>query len=256
MGYIYVIHHSSFGENIYKIGRTENLKNRISQYNTGTPTEYAYKYTKFVGIRYNSITIEKAVHDILKKYRISKKEFFKINIETIINTIEDICLQLNCGEIVDIDNVDVELDKIKNVECDTLYLETLQHRHQNKKILCKMNQNVQNELNNRVNDLEDNVEQFQEKQCEFCNVMFSTTGSLYRHLKEGYCKSRYDCISVYEKQLGLKHNDNPPLTCRFCLYKFAMPQSFSRHKTKGCKAKISYLKTLEFQIAKLKNNIN
>ena len=69
MGYIYVLHHPSFGTNIYKIGQTNDLSNRLQTYNTASPVNYSYVYCTFVD--HLEQKIEKDIYSILEKYRIS-----------------------------------------------------------------------------------------------------------------------------------------------------------------------------------------
>ena len=49
MGHIYILYNELFGENVYKIGMTTNLKSRLTTYNTGFPyAQCKYVYTKEV----------------------------------------------------------------------------------------------------------------------------------------------------------------------------------------------------------------
>ena len=140
----------------------------------------------------------------------------------------------------------------------------LLHRHQNKKIPCKMNQNVQNELNNRVNNLEDKVEQLQENirqdrkdivtptlnsyKCTHCFETFTRADNLTRHINQKRCRGKTDNIEIYEKELGIVKLESIPLTCRFCHVTFSKQQSYSRHKTKGCSKKKDYECDLKNQV--------
>jgi len=91
-GFIYCIHndiYSQYGDNVYKLGRTINLKSRNSTYNTGF-----LKNSKYVIISrefHNCIKAERILFFILRKYRIKeKKEFFKLHIDTIKSTFDRI----------------------------------------------------------------------------------------------------------------------------------------------------------------------
>ena len=217
MGYIYVLYHPSFGTNTYKIGRTVNLKQRLSQYNTGNPTPYSYKYSKFVGNLKNSIEIEKHIHSSLKQYRLSLKEFFVVNLDFIIKTIENIC---------NIYNIDVEENIFINnsiESVDTDHIET--------------SETIIQEINSSNSR--------NKHQCQFCNVIFSRIDGVSRHLNQDRCKARYDKVLFYERKIGIKRKDTPSLTCNFCLYEFTTPQAYSRHKNKGCKPKTEYLELLK-----------
>lgn len=89
MGYIYVLNHQSFEENVYKIGRTKNLMGRLTQYNVGSPHKYEYVYTHET---IDEVECEHEVHKRLNKYQICAREFFKVHLTKIIRVIEDVCL--------------------------------------------------------------------------------------------------------------------------------------------------------------------
>ena len=111
-------------------------------------------------------------------------------------------------------------------------------RHQNKKIKCKMSENMQNELNKRVNTLEEIVEKIQENiqqdckdhndnnlyKCTYCFETFSRSDSLSRHLSKGRCRGKNNNIEIYEKELGISKPEQKHLTCRFCNITFSKLQ--------------------------------
>jgi len=122
---------------------------------------------------------------------------------------------------------------------------------------------VQNELNKRVNNLEERVEQIQENiqidskdistsnnlyKCTHCFATFSRTDNLNRHLTQKRCRGRNDNVEIYEKELGISTPDIKPLTCRFCNVTFSKQQSYSRHKTRGCSDKKDYECELKNQV--------
>jgi len=93
-GYIYCIYNiafESFGENVYKLGRTGNLDNRLASYTT-----YYVEPSKFIVTSkdYNRkfkdcIKAERVLFYILRKYRVSnKREFFMCDIKLIKDTFE------------------------------------------------------------------------------------------------------------------------------------------------------------------------
>ena len=71
-GYLYIFFNESFiksyGEDVYKLGRTSNLKCRKSTYNTSFIKESEYLYTSRQ-FR-DAIKSERVLFFILKKYRI------------------------------------------------------------------------------------------------------------------------------------------------------------------------------------------
>jgi hypothetical protein len=83
-GYLYVFYNESFvksyGEGVYKLGRTKNLKNRISTYNTSFIKDSEYVLTS--RLFKNSIKAENVLFFLLRKFRIrDKREFFKIELD-------------------------------------------------------------------------------------------------------------------------------------------------------------------------------
>lgn len=88
-GYIYVIKnkmYSIYGSNVYKIGTTNNIKQRASSLYVSylEPPQFMFISKIFP----NKYTMEKKIHILLGEYRINKhKEFFKAPLKTIIDII-------------------------------------------------------------------------------------------------------------------------------------------------------------------------
>jgi len=91
-GYLYILFNSIFkqyGENVYKLGRTNNLNNRLKNYTTSFIDPSSYLYTSRVF--HSSIKAERILFFILRKQRIrDKREFFHIQLENAISTIKKI----------------------------------------------------------------------------------------------------------------------------------------------------------------------
>lgn len=96
-GYLYCLYNpafKSFGDNVYKLGRSGNLDNRLSSYTT-----YYVEPSKFIltSIDYNRkfkdcIKAERVLFYILRKYRVNnKREFFMCDIDIIKETFERLC---------------------------------------------------------------------------------------------------------------------------------------------------------------------
>jgi len=88
-GYIYVLWnevYQYYGDNVYKIGRSNNIEHRLRSYTTSYVDSSIIKYSS-VQINNHPI-IEKIIHNELDMYRIKQnREFFKVELSTIINTI-------------------------------------------------------------------------------------------------------------------------------------------------------------------------
>jgi hypothetical protein len=87
-GYLYVFYNPQFGDNVYKIGCSNNPWKRMEDFKTSYPEECIMKYNshKFD----NKLQAEKHLFKLLNEYRISNnREFFKVPLRTIINNIEN-----------------------------------------------------------------------------------------------------------------------------------------------------------------------
>ena len=86
-GYLYVVYNPIFAKDVYKLGRTNNLKTRLRSYVTGyiEPSKYLYTTKMFK----DCVKAERILFFLLRKYRIrEQREFFELNIDRIINTIK------------------------------------------------------------------------------------------------------------------------------------------------------------------------
>lgn len=89
MGYIYVLYNKLFqfyGDNVYKIGRTNNLNNRMSSYTTSYPDKSKYMFT--IEVPEQSILCEAIIFKTISQYRMRKnREFFQCPLDEIIQCI-------------------------------------------------------------------------------------------------------------------------------------------------------------------------
>ena len=78
-------------DKIYKIGKSYNSKKRIDNMNTGRiPSDEMYLC--YVGECSDALKAESYIHTVLKEYRVSnKREFFKLDIDEIIKTVDTVC---------------------------------------------------------------------------------------------------------------------------------------------------------------------
>lgn len=110
-GWIYIV---KTEDNIYlKIGRTSKhpMERARSLSSTGVLSSYKVLFSLPV---FNQFIVESKIHKRLKKYRISK-EFFSVDINTAINTIEDECNKeiKNLSRFVNTDMIKEDLDLIE-----------------------------------------------------------------------------------------------------------------------------------------------
>ena len=99
VGYVYFITNPSYRENIYKVGMTTEVPNRMSSlFTTGVPEPFIIKY--LVKFRNNEYTrVESYIHRIFGPQRINgRREFFNITEDQVSAIVE---LIKDKGELVD-----------------------------------------------------------------------------------------------------------------------------------------------------------
>lgn len=91
-GYIYILHNPSFeswGDNIYKVGCSENPERRLKDFSTSYPTESRLVYKSILFD--NKLKAEQDLFKIINKYRFNtKREFFDIPLDILIKHIESL----------------------------------------------------------------------------------------------------------------------------------------------------------------------
>ena len=102
-GYIYVMYNEMFkfyGDDIYKIGKSKDIAKRMTSYTTSYVKPVEIKFLSGLCIDYH--LCEKVIFDRLCNYRISpNREFFKLNIEQMVNHIEEVVSGVNNGTITE-----------------------------------------------------------------------------------------------------------------------------------------------------------
>lgn len=127
-GYIYCLHHQSFlsyGPNVFKLGHTNNLKRRLSNYKTSFVSEPYFVHTNF--IVNDRIKAEYILFILLNHYRITnKREFFSCPIEYIIYMMDRVANYFNTfsftDKIIYDDNSTDILMKYADDEIDMIYM--------------------------------------------------------------------------------------------------------------------------------------
>ncbi len=110
---VYVVSSNTYAQsNMYKIGRTKNLKARISCMNTSNPDKVNDRLRAFLVIKcFDSKSFEAMIHAHLDAYRHSdSKEWFCINYNKLINVVEHFqrFAQASCDIINDIDQMNFD----------------------------------------------------------------------------------------------------------------------------------------------------
>ena len=167
-GDIYIIQTDHNFDNIFKIGKTTNIYNRLTDFRCGAVIEpRLYFYYPFKNIK-------KADNDIkclLSKFRI-KREIFKCDIEELRKIILKYQKKVdNCK--IENEPLIKETDLSECEFCDKLFY-------------------TKNEMFKHLKKCEDYRSSFTnngEHNCDFCNRSFNHKNSYYRHMKH-YCKKK------------------------------------------------------------------
>jgi hypothetical protein len=87
IGHIYIIYNRLFEKDVYKVGCSKNPQDRLKAYTTPYPTPCDIKY---ISEKFNNkLKAEKYLFNLLVNHRVeSNREFFKINLEKLIEFIK------------------------------------------------------------------------------------------------------------------------------------------------------------------------
>jgi len=90
--YIYIVTtRQKAKENIFKVGRTQNLKNRLCSYNTGSALTNKYFYCSHYKCT-SASTLENRIFSMLKNFKIpNEKEMFQLHYDVLNNIIKIAC---------------------------------------------------------------------------------------------------------------------------------------------------------------------
>ena len=197
-GYIYCIYNTAFkiyGDNVYKLGRTKNLKSRMHGYTTSfvEPCKYELTSKKLS----NAVTAEKLLFKKLSKCRVnSSREFFNCDLDTLTKIFAEIEDQVDgVGEKIVVKAVNEK--KIINIDKPIHKKDNIKSNHSC--TLCNKNYSsyqslwIHNKKFHKLNEpiIENEKSKLQKKfTCNFCNHMFTSKNNMVVHIKE-ICKMAY-----------------------------------------------------------------
>ena len=167
-GDIYIIQTDHNFNDIFKIGKTTNLYNRLKDYRCGAVIEpRLYFYYPFKNIKKGDNDIK----SLLSKFRV-KREIFKCDIEELRKIILKYQKKVdNCR--IENEPIIKETDLSECEYCDKLFY--------TKKEMFVHLKNCENYRSSFTNNGEHN--------CDFCNRSFNHKNNYYRHMKH-YCKKK------------------------------------------------------------------
>ena len=136
VGFIYILYNEVFtkyGKNVFKIGRTSNLKQRLQSYSTGyiEPSKFLFTSKQFE----DSEKVEELIFYLLRRNRVrQQREFFDVEIDTareVIMKLEKCSslvilkmyswLQFKCGQIdtfINENEIDSLTEKISTLDIE------------------------------------------------------------------------------------------------------------------------------------------
>ena len=190
-GYLYCLYNQafeSFGDNVYKLGRSGNLDNRLASYTTYyvEPSQFILTSANYDRKFKDCIKAERVLFYILRKYRVSnKREFFMCDIELIKETFERMCKFSNkmidamykgvMGRIVPVDIIekiekgnqiitDKEWFQYEKGNMDSIfsYLEQFRFRPKNKEMYPGYMTPVEEEINMLYWKIEPEIREYEE----------------------------------------------------------------------------------------------
>jgi hypothetical protein len=116
-GYVYVFSNPSFGEDLYKIGKTTRSAHKRAKElstQTGVPEGFKIEFARWVRDCHEA---EVMIHGALNKYR-GNKEFFQLPLEKAVRIVQAICSYFDEDEDIDpnTDDHDAEFPEVNSDE--------------------------------------------------------------------------------------------------------------------------------------------
>lgn len=244
MEYLYIIQEGS--SNIYKIGRSYNVKTRRNTCQTGNSNKLKI-IKKFECL--NCKILEKRVHHHLYDKHVSG-EWFKLSndnlcivIDMILKFIIEINKKVNTNTCVICNFKTYKNENFqRHLESKTHILKSKSGtiNHEETTIITKDNITKQNTLNNKFT-------------CDSCKYTTDIKFCYDKHLTT--VKHSLN-VSYIAEQMKLQHaNNNKRIyNCNFCGNEYASPSTLSRHK-KSCGEKVLMDETYKTEIEKYKHEI-
>jgi len=187
-GFIYCLYNptfKSYGNNVYKLGKTINLTNRMSAYTTSYVDKSEYKITSS---ELNDRNIaENMLFKELELYRINmNREFFNCDIKIINEAFKKIEKHINYNESKSV-ITNKKIDKYHCIECNKSY---------------KTSKSLWNH-NNRYHDKKPKIIEYK---CIKCNKIYDTKQKKYYHQKK--CTIIKNEQSIIPITINNYNNDN------------------------------------------------
>ena len=200
-GFIYCLYNpffKSYGENVYKLGRTNNLNTRLGGYTTGyiDKSEYILTSAKLS----DKNLAEKLLFSELEKYRIKdNREFFKCDIKIIKKTFDKVELKYKLNDNDEAEKYELDYNKLVDEMCE---VESNDDNNDDNIIFTKYICGICNKIYSSQHTLWVHYKKLHEKEienilkCKFCDKNFDNKEKKYYHQKNCTTKSN---IRQYNK---------------------------------------------------------
>lgn len=255
-GEIYIIQTDFSINNVFKIGATEDIEKRISQYRTGCTFEPKLHY--YFPCK-NVMEVDNIIKKALVKYNV-KREIYKGNIEElktiILNTMKSIsknnkfCYKpsFKIGDLVECNvcnKIFISKDNYNIHLQDSLICNEINN---NNKFQCSLCNNVYNsldKLNKHKDKCNRNIKSYDTMNQYMCEICDYLTLDKSNYIKHTTTKKHCDKIKLNKESNNI---------CQYCLKKYSNSSSLARHR-KACQEKQKIITKYEKKIKDLENKL-
>ena len=245
--YVYILTSKRYyALNLFKIGKTINLKNRLSTYNTGNALADDEQFFLCSIKTSDSLGLEKQLHRLLKNF-LHQKEWYRINSFDLLNLVNLVnkqqeATQIAINKIIETQSDDKpEISLLEFIGQTTVNLpEHTQYTMKDNKYFC----NTCNKdyiklggITNHINNDGCKLRKISSFECPTCSKVFAVDHYYQKHIDANDCtKKIYTCEScnkIYSSQKCYEtHIANGCIeqyTCSRCLYVAPDKSAYTKH---------------------------
>ena len=229
--YVYILTSKRYYPlNLIKIGKTINLKNRLSTYNTGNALDDDEQFYLCSIMTSDSHALEKQLHRLLKAF-LYRKEWYRIQTSDLLKLVQFITAQQESSKVF--------IDQMINTQTEDKPVISLKDFMDQTKIV------IPDDTGYHMKD--------NKYFCSTCNKDYLKLGGMMNHINGKSCKESkvgsYEC-SQCSKQFNIQHyydkhiSDNnctqaTTYTCDKCDKTYTSRKCYESHVNDGCTKKFS-----------------
>ncbi len=223
--YVYILTSKRYyALNLFKIGKTVNLKNRLSTYNTGNALADDEQFFLCSIKTSDSLGLEKQLHRLLKNF-LHQKEWYRINSFDLLNLVNLVTKHQETTQIA--------INKIIETQTDS-----------------KPEVSLLEFIEQTAVELPEHVQYTMKDNKYFCNICdkdYIKLGGITNHINNGGCKQRkvgsfecHTCSKVfavehyYQKHIESNDCSAKKYTCEICNKIYSSQKCYETHITNGC----------------------